>query len=276
MYFRIETAHSVGRSHNIIFGYRSTEHTGITELLLHPLGDIEYASFIFIGHVLSPDKGIRIAAKLLFERFINGVHHETLLTFDRPRKSVFILLRNIRFGKDKVINALRNRIGCSQRFTIGGSQFFLGGSFYLLEVLFGQALVAQQHPTELHQRIGFLHVCQLILVAIESMLIRVGVRTDTYAIGMYYNRSTVGYSKFTGLGHGIHRVKYILSIAMNDAEVLKTGEVIGHFTIGSLILFRDGNAITVVLKYKNNRKTFVAGPVDSFIDKSLGCGRLTM
>ena len=108
------------------------------------------------------------------------------------------------------------------------------------------------------------------------MLIRVGVRTDTYAIGMYYNRSTVGYSKFTGLGHGIHRVKYILSIAMNDAEVLKTGEVIGHFTIGSLILFRDGNAITVVLKYKNNRKTFVAGPVDSFIDKSLGCGRLTM
>ena len=150
MYFRIETAHSVSRSHNIIFGYRSTEHTGITKLLLHPLGDIEYASFIFIGHVLSPDKGIRIAAKLLFERFINGVHHETLLTFDRPRKSVFILLRNIRFGKDKVINALRNRIGCSQRFTIGGSQFFLGGSFYLLEVLFGQALVAQQHPTELH------------------------------------------------------------------------------------------------------------------------------
>lgn len=98
------------------------------------------------------------------------------------------------------------------------------------------ALVAQQHPAELHQRIGFLHVCQLILVAIESMLIRVGVRTDTYAIGMYYNRSTVGYSKFTGFGHGIHRVKYILSIAMNDAEVLKTGEVIGHFTIGSLIL----------------------------------------
>ena len=59
---------------------------------------------------------------------------------------------------------------------------------------------------------------------------------------------------FQDNGFGIHRVKYILSIAMNDAEVLKTGEVIGHFTICSLILFRDGNAITVVLKYKNNRR----------------------
>lgn len=111
---------------------------------------------------------------------------------------------------------------------------------------------------------------------IESMFIRVGVWIDMYVIGMYYNWSMVGYSKFMGFGYGIYWVKYIFFIVMNDVEVFKIGEVIGYFMIGSLIFFRDGNVIIVVLKYKNNWKMFVVGFVDSFIDKFFGCGRFIM
>ena len=108
------------------------------------------------------------------------------------------------------------------------------------------------------------------------MLIRIGVRTDTDTISMDNDRSTIGNSKLTSFGHGIHRVEHIFPIAMDDTEILKTGEIIGHFTVGCLILFGNRNAVTVVLKHKDHRKTFVTGTVDGFIDKAFGSGGLSV
>lgn len=113
MYFRIEMVYFVGCFYNIIFGYWSIEYMGIIEFLLYFFGDIEYVFFIFIGYVLFLDKGIRIVVKFFFECFINGVYYEIFFIFDRFWKFVFIFLRNIWFGKDKVINVFWNWIGCS-------------------------------------------------------------------------------------------------------------------------------------------------------------------
>lgn len=54
MYFRIETAHAVGRTDDIVFGNRSVEDTGVAKLLLHPFRDVEDAAFFFIGNILLP------------------------------------------------------------------------------------------------------------------------------------------------------------------------------------------------------------------------------
>ena len=143
MYFRVEATHTVSGSHNIVFSNRGTEYTCITKLLLHTFGYIEYTSFILIGYVLSPDKCIGVTTELFFESFVDGIHHKTLLSFNRSRKPVFILLRDIRFGKYKIINTFRFRIGSSQGLTIGCGKFLFSGSLYLLEIFLCQAFIAQ-------------------------------------------------------------------------------------------------------------------------------------
>ena len=108
------------------------------------------------------------------------------------------------------------------------------------------------------------------------MLIGIGMRTDTDTVGMYNHRITVGDGILARFRHCIHRIEHILAIAMDDFEILKSGKVIRHFTIGSLIFFRNGNAISVVLPYKDNRQPFKAGTVNSFVNEAFRSSRFAM
>ena len=108
------------------------------------------------------------------------------------------------------------------------------------------------------------------------MFIRVGMGTDTNTIGLHNHRVTGFPCIFVSFGHGIHRIEYIFSIAIDDFQVLETGEVLGYFAVGCLFRFRDRDTISVVLYHKNHRKTFKAGAIDSLIYKSFGSGRFSV
>ena len=100
------------------------------------------------------------------------------------------------------------------------------------------------------------------------MFVRVRMRTDTYAVGLYDDRRTVEGILF-GLRHGIHGVEDVFAVAMDNLQVLEPREVVGNLAVGGLVFFRDRNAISVILNNENDRQAFSAGAVDCFIDEAL-------
>ena len=108
------------------------------------------------------------------------------------------------------------------------------------------------------------------------MFIRVGMRTDTNTVGLHNHRITGFPCIFVSFSHGIHRIEYIFSITINDLQVLETREVLSYFAVGCLFRFRNRDAISIILYHKNDRKTFKAGAIDSFIYKSFGSGRFSV
>ena len=108
------------------------------------------------------------------------------------------------------------------------------------------------------------------------MLIRIGMGTDTNTVSLYNHRITRADSIFTSFGHGIHRIEYVFSVAIDNLQILETGKILRHFPVSSLFRFRNGNSIAVILYYKNDRKPFEAGTVDGLIDKSFGSRRFSM
>ena len=275
MNFRVKAAHSVGCTYDIIFGNRRTEYTGVTKLLLHSFRHIEYTAFFLIRHVLSPNKSIGIVTEFGFQCFINGVDHEGLFAFCLMR-TVFVLLRLIRFGHYEIVDAFWVRFGSSQSLPVGSGQFFFGYRFYLLQFFFSQTLIAKQHPAEFHQRVSFLYVFQFVFIPVEGMLVRIGMRTDTDTIRLYNHRITGTDGIFAGFGHGVHRIEYIFAIAIDDFQVLEAGEVFRYLAVGGLFRFGDRNTVTIILNHKNHRKAFETGAVDSFVDKSFGSGRFSV
>ena len=269
MYLRIKTAHSICRTHNIVLCYRSIEHAGIPKLQLHSFGDIEHSAFLFIRYILPIDESVRIMTEFLFQRFVDSGYHKGLLTILLLMKSLFIFFRYIGIGQNIIKDAFRIRIRRSKRLSVGNRQFFLGCRLYLLQFFFRKAFVAQQHPAEFHQRIGFFYISKFIFIPIKRLLIRIGMRTDTDTIGMYNDWSTIRYGKFTGLAHSIHGVEHIFSIAMNNLQILETGKIIGILTDSRLILFGDRDTISIILPYKYHRKAFPAGSVNRLINISL-------
>ena len=268
--FRIKTAHTICCADNIIFGNRCTEYTSFTKFLLHSFGYIEHAPFIPIGNILPPDEGIRIMAKLRFQRFIDGSYKEFLLSFCLTMCSIFIFFRFVRFRQYIVENGFRIGIGSCQRLTIGSSQVFLCFLFYFFQLFFGETLVTQQHPAELQQRISLFHISQFIFIPVQSIFVRVGMGTDTDTIGMYDYRIPVQQCILTSLSHGIHGVEHIFSITMDNLQILESREVIRHFTGCRLVFLRNRYTISIILPYKNNGQAFKAGTIDSFVDKALG------
>lgn len=95
MYLRIETAHAICRTHNIVLCYRSIKHAGIPKLLLHSFSNIEYSTFLFIRYILPINESIRIMAEFLFQRFVDSSYHKGLLTIFFLMKSLFILFQHI-------------------------------------------------------------------------------------------------------------------------------------------------------------------------------------
>ena len=119
MDFRVKAAHSVSCTHNIIFRNRCAEYTCITKLLLHTFSHIKHTAFFLVCYILSPDKRIGVMTEFSFQRFVNGVHHKSFLSFCLM-DTFFILLRLIRFGYHKVIDTLGIRIGSRQGLSISG------------------------------------------------------------------------------------------------------------------------------------------------------------
>ena len=93
---------------------------------------------------------------------------------------------------------------------------------------------------------------------------------------MYNDRSTMGYSKFTGFTHGIHRVEHIFAITMNNLQILKTGKIISILPGKCLILFGNRDTVPIILPYKYHRKTFPTGPVNRLVNISFRRSRLSM
>ena len=211
-----------------------------------------------------------------FQGFIDSIHQKLFPAFRLGVHTVPVFFRLIRLGQYIVEYGLRIRVGSSQRLTVGCGQIFLRLFLNRNQIFLGKAFVAQQHPAELHQRIGGLYVSQLSFITIQRMLIRIGMRTDTHTIGMHNHRIAVKQRVFPRLGHRIHRVKDILAVAMNDFQVLETGKVIGNLTRRRLVFLRYGDAISVILPDEDNRQTLQTRTVDSLIHKPLGRGRLAM
>ena len=275
-YFGVETAHTVCRTHNIVFGNGSTEHTRLSKLLLHALSDIENAALVLIGNILPPNKRIGITPEFRFQGFIDRIHQKHFLSFRLVMHAVLILFRFIGFGQYIIEYGLRIRIGSCQRLTIGCGQVFLRFFLNRFQLFFCETFVAQQHPAELHQRVGSLDIRQLPFIAIEGVFIRIGVRTDAHTVGMHNHRIAVEQCILPRLGHRIHRIENVLTVAMDDFQVLETGKIIGNLTRRGLVLLRNGNGIPVVLPDKNDRQTLQARTIDSLIYKTLGRSRLSM
>ena len=161
----IKATHSISCTYNIIFSYRGTEHTCFPKFLLHTFRYIKHTAFFLIGNILPPDKRIGIMTKFRFQCFVNRIDQESLFPF-RIMSSILIFLRLVRFRHYKIINTLRIRIGSSQSFPVGNRQLFFSISFYLLQSFFSQTLVAQQHSSKFHQRVGILHIFQFVLIPV--------------------------------------------------------------------------------------------------------------
>ena len=84
------------------------------------------------------------------------------------------------------------------------------------------------------------------------MFIRVGVGADTDTVRLYDHRNPVERILFS-FRHGIHRVEHVFTVAMNNLQVLKTGEVIGYLAIGRLVFFRYGYSVSVILNDEYDR-----------------------
>ena len=70
----VESAHPVGRPHDVVFGDRGVEDTLIPKLLEHALGDIEDTALVPIGDILPPEEGVGIVAELLLQRLIQSLY----------------------------------------------------------------------------------------------------------------------------------------------------------------------------------------------------------
>ena len=80
-YLIIETAHSVCRSHNKIFGNGCVENPLFPKLLLHSFSNIKDSSLIFVGNILSPDIGVGIKPEFRFQCFIQSCNKFLFITF---------------------------------------------------------------------------------------------------------------------------------------------------------------------------------------------------
>ena len=70
----VESAHPVGRPHDVVFGDRGVEDTLIPKLLEHALGDIEDTALVPIGDILPPEEGVGIVTELLLQRLIQSLY----------------------------------------------------------------------------------------------------------------------------------------------------------------------------------------------------------
>src|SRR3990172_135882 len=84
---------------------------------------------------------------------------------------------------------------------------------------------------------------------------------NSYTIGLHNTGLMVIQYPIFGFHHGVHGIKHILSIAMDNSQVFKTGEIVGHLSVGSLIGLWNRYSVTVILDYKNNRQFFIRGTV---------------
>ena len=221
MYFRVEAAHAVGRAYNVVFGNGSIEDTLRSELLLHAFGDVEHAAFVFVGHVLSPQECIRVMAEFCFQCFVDCGYQCFLFAIFFFVCAVCIFLRQVRFGQDIVKDRCRIGFGSRHRFAVGCAQVFFCLCFYLLQFLFGQAVVTEQHTAEFLQRIGCFHVGKFVFIAIQSLLVGVRMGADAHAVCMDDHRIMRIDRMFAGFGHGVHRVENVFSVAVDDAQVLE-------------------------------------------------------
>jgi hypothetical protein len=62
---------------------------------------------------------------------------------------------------------------------------------------------------------------------------------NPYCTGMNNNGFLLFDGMTTGFGHGIHRIKNIFAIAVNNPQVFKTPEIIGRPPVGSLVAFMN-------------------------------------
>src|SRR5260221_452318 len=65
------TGKAVRRSYDEVLGDRRVENPAGSELLEHPLRDVEDAAFFFGGDVLPPEKRVLVPAELLLERLVD-------------------------------------------------------------------------------------------------------------------------------------------------------------------------------------------------------------
>lgn len=63
------------------------------------------------------------------------------------------------------------------------------------------------------------------------MLIRIAVRMDTHAIGLYNHRMPFLQSHPPGFCHGIHRIKNILAVTMDNGQILETRKLLATFRL---------------------------------------------
>ena len=137
MYFRVEAAHAVGRTHDVVFGDGSVEDTLRPELLLHTFGDVEHAAFVFVSHILSPQECIRVMAEFCFQCFVDCGYQCSFFAIFFFVCAVCIFLRQVRFGQDIIKDRCRIGFGSRQRFAVGRAQVFFRLCFYLLQFIFG-------------------------------------------------------------------------------------------------------------------------------------------
>src|SRR5574344_1624450 len=84
------------------------------------------------------------------------------------------------------------------------------------------------------------------------------------------------YCIFVSFGHRIHRVENILSVAIDYLQILESGKVGRHLTVGRLVFLWHRNTITIVLYYKYDRELLLAGTVDSLVYIPFGGRSLTV
>ncbi len=108
------------------------------------------------------------------------------------------------------------------------------------------------------------------------MPVRIGMGMNPHTVGLYNTGLLIFEHPFPGFSHGIHRIKNILAVTMQDTQVFKTGEIICHLTVSRLIGLWHRNTITIVLEHENDRQLFIGSTVNGFVNISFAHRRFAL
>ena len=102
------------------------------------------------------------------------------------------------------------------------------------------------------------------------MLVRIGVRSDTYAVCRDDDRRAVLDSIFACSLHRVHRVEDVLTITEEHLEMTNASIVLPNAWVSCLFVRRHGDAVAIALEDEDHWETLTSGTVDSFEDIAFG------
>src|SRR5690606_15140374 len=237
-------AEAVGRAYNEVLGDRRVEHARLAELGLEALGDQEDAFLFLVRDVLAPQEGVRVFPELGAQAGVDALA--------QCQAAVFGVLEVAdQVGPTQVGNAVaarlvgrgehelqrRGRVGLLRALAVfvGVAEFLVGGGFHGRELLFRKRAAFEQPLAEDGQRVAGAGLLELLLVAVQAVVVAVAVAADAHALGVHDGHALARAGVFGGLVHGLEAGDHVTAVNVPDAGAVEAPEVVGGPFVGGLV-----------------------------------------